>query len=225
MYYWIIQCHRYFCSDFHRFTDRGSDSLYTEIKRSLGFLKTTCDVTAMSSYLLEWTDLLQTVDSKVITWILKVLHHKEFAVCTHPVVWRSRTGRVINRKLMFAQVSRGKTITISVKELSALHKSGTNKLHKSGETNIHPVVKCIEERVGFGMPMLHLCIRLTSIYSYFFPLCNGTVVHACSSFSLREGVNLKAVPDPSLCGHSSSTSSDLTQSTPEKKSVLTEYWD
>lgn len=49
----------------------------------------------------------------------------------------------------------------------------------TGETNIHPVVSCLEEKVGLGRPMLHLCIRLTPIYSYFFPQCNGTVVHAC----------------------------------------------
>lgn len=52
-------------------------------------------------------------------------------------------------------------------------------MQPTGETKLHRLVTYLEERVGLGRPMLHLCIRLLSIYSSFFPLCNGTVVHAC----------------------------------------------
>lgn len=44
-------------------------------------------------------------------------------------------------------------------------------MQPTGETNPHPAVTYLEERVGLGKPMLHLCIRLLSIYSRFFPLC------------------------------------------------------
>lgn len=60
-------------------------------------------------------------------------------------------------------------------------------MQPTGETNLHPIVPYLEERVGLGRPVLRLRIRLLSIYSSFFPLCNGTVVHACQFTLIKRG--------------------------------------